>query len=60
MTERIPEADRAAFARRYIPAGHYGQPEEVAFMIVALTEPAASFVNGAVVTVDGGMTAQGR
>ena len=60
MTERIPEADRAAFARRYIPAGRYGRPEEVAFMIVALTDPAASFVNGAVVTVDGGMTTQGR
>jgi hypothetical protein len=29
-------------------------------MIVALTDPAASFVNGAVVTVDGGMTTQGR
>jgi hypothetical protein len=29
-------------------------------MIVALTDPAASFVNGAVVAVDGGMTRQGR
>ena len=38
MTERIPEADRAAFARRNIPAGRYGLPEEVAFMIVALAE----------------------
>ena len=28
-------------------------------MIAALTEREASFVNGAVVTVDGGMTAQG-
>jgi 3-oxoacyl-[acyl-carrier protein] reductase len=60
MTERIPEADRVAFARRYIPAGRYGRPEEIAHMIVALTDPAASFVNGAVVVVDGGMTTQGR
>ncbi|MBE3200107.1 hypothetical protein IHE48_03620 [Frankia sp. CH37] len=29
-------------------------------MIVALTAPEASFVNGAVITVDGGMSAQGR
>jgi hypothetical protein len=29
-------------------------------MIVALTSPDASFVNGSVVTVDGGMTAMGR
>ncbi|CUU56707.1 short chain dehydrogenase [Parafrankia irregularis] len=41
-------------------AGDYGRPEEVAHMIVALTAPEASFVNGAVITVDGGMSAQGR
>ena len=29
-------------------------------MIVALTAVEASFVNGAVITVDGGMTAMGR
>jgi NAD(P)-dependent dehydrogenase (short-subunit alcohol dehydrogenase family) len=29
-------------------------------MAVTLTDPAAAFVNGAVITVDGGMTAQGR
>jgi 3-oxoacyl-[acyl-carrier protein] reductase len=60
MTRAIPEADRQTFARRYIPAGRYGMPEEIAHMIVCLVEPAASFVNGAVITVDGGMTAQGR
>ena len=60
MTEQIPEADRAAFARRYIPVGRYARPEEIAFMVVTLTDPAASFVNGAVVVVDGGMTTQGR
>jgi 3-oxoacyl-[acyl-carrier protein] reductase len=59
MTEQIPAADRAAYARRNIPAGRYGSPQEIAFMIAALTDPAASFVNGAVITVDGGMTAQG-
>jgi len=60
MTERIAPNDRAAFARRYIPAGRYGTPEEIAFMVVTLTDPAAAFVNGAVIAVDGGMTAQGR
>jgi 3-oxoacyl-[acyl-carrier protein] reductase len=60
MTEAIPDEHRAVFARRYIPVGRYGRPEEVAHMIVALTAAEASFVNGAVVTVDGGMTAQGR
>jgi 3-oxoacyl-[acyl-carrier protein] reductase len=59
MTAAIPEQDRATFARRHIPAGRYGTPAEIAHMIVSLTDPAASFVNGAVVTVDGGMTAGG-
>jgi 3-oxoacyl-[acyl-carrier protein] reductase len=58
MTEGIPEAKRAEFARRRIPVGRYGRPEEIAHMIVALTAPEASFVNGAVIPVDGGMTAQ--
>ncbi|WP_054569878.1 SDR family NAD(P)-dependent oxidoreductase [Frankia sp. R43] len=60
MTEAIPAAHRETFARRAIPAGRYGRPEEVAHMIVALTALEASFVNGAVITVDGGMSAQGR
>jgi len=60
MTAVIPEADRNTFARRNIPVGRYGRPEEVAFMIATLTAVEASFVNGAVIAVDGGMTAQAR
>jgi 3-oxoacyl-[acyl-carrier protein] reductase len=60
LTEGIPPADREKFARRHVPAGRYGRPEEVAYMIVALTALEASFVNGAVIAVDGGMTARGR
>jgi 3-oxoacyl-[acyl-carrier protein] reductase len=60
MTEGIPAADREKFARRHIPIGRYGRPEEVAHMIVALTAVEASFVNGAVIAVDGGMTARGQ
>jgi 3-oxoacyl-[acyl-carrier protein] reductase len=58
MTQAIPEEARDRFARRRIPVGRYGRPEEVAYMIVALTAVEASFVNGAVIAVDGGMTAQ--
>lgn len=57
MTAVIPEADRDAFARRHVPVGRYGRPEEIAYMIVALTRPEASFVNGSVITVDGGQMA---
>ena len=57
MTDGIPEPDRATFARRHIPVGRYAAPEEIAYMIVALTRPGASFVNGSVIVVDGGQTA---
>jgi 3-oxoacyl-[acyl-carrier protein] reductase len=57
MTEVIPAADRDTYARRAIPLGRYARPEEIAHMIAALAAPEASFVNGAVIPVDGGMTA---
>jgi 3-oxoacyl-[acyl-carrier protein] reductase len=59
MTAAIPPADRDTYARRNIPVGRYGAPEEIAHMIVALTAVEASFVNGAIIPVDGGMTAMG-
>jgi 3-oxoacyl-[acyl-carrier protein] reductase len=59
MTERIPEDDRDRFARRHVPVGRYARAEEIAYMIVALCAPEASYVNGAVIPVDGGLTAGG-
>ncbi|MDA8044466.1 MAG: SDR family NAD(P)-dependent oxidoreductase [Actinomycetota bacterium] len=57
MTAAIPEVDRSFWARRHVPVGRYAAPVEIAYMIVALTEPEASFVNGAIIPVDGGQTA---
>lgn len=39
-----------------IPLGRYGEPHEVAAVIAFLLSDAASYVNGALYTVDGGMT----
>jgi 3-oxoacyl-[acyl-carrier protein] reductase len=59
MTEAIPAAAREKYARRHVPAGRYAQPEEIAYVIVALTDLRASYVNGAIIAVDGGLTTRG-
>ena len=58
LTAHIPDDAKAKFARRRVPIGRYGDPEEVAHMTLSLVLPAASYINGAVVVVDGGMLAQ--
>ena len=56
MTADIDEDAKATYARRRVPLRRYGDPEEVAQMTLNLCLPASSFVNGAVIPVDGGMT----
>jgi 3-oxoacyl-[acyl-carrier protein] reductase len=58
MTAAIPEEAKTKFARRRVPMRRYGEPEEVAHMTLSLVLPAASYVNGAVLVVDGGLTVQ--
>lgn len=56
ITEAIPEADKAVFARRRTALRRYGAPEEVAHITLALVLPSASFITGAAIPVDGGLT----
>jgi 3-oxoacyl-[acyl-carrier protein] reductase len=58
MTEAIPDDAKRKFARRRVPLRRYGDPEEVAHATLSLVLPAASYVNGAVLPVDGGLTVQ--
>jgi 3-oxoacyl-[acyl-carrier protein] reductase len=58
ITKMIPEADRDRFARRRTALGRYGRAEEVAHMTLSLCLPAASYVMGVVLPVDGGLTAR--
>ncbi|HEY4331797.1 MAG TPA: SDR family NAD(P)-dependent oxidoreductase [Ilumatobacteraceae bacterium] len=56
MTAGIDAEAKETYARRRVPLRRYGDPEEVAHMTLSLCLPAASFVNGAIIPVDGGMT----
>ena len=56
MTERIPEKDKATYARRRTSLRRYGDPEEVAHATMSLVLPAASFITGVALPVDGGLT----
>ena len=58
LTEKIPEDHRATFAHRRTALRRYADPVEIAHMILNLCLPAASYVTGAVIPVDGGLTAR--
>jgi len=56
MTDDIPDDAKRTYANRRVPLRRYGNAEEVAHITVSLCMPAASYVNGAIIPVDGGMS----
>jgi 3-oxoacyl-[acyl-carrier protein] reductase len=58
LTTKIEEKDRQTFARRRTALRRYGEPEEVAHMTLSLSLPAASYITGATIPVDGGLMAR--
>ena len=51
---RAAPDDIIAAALATIPAGRMGEPEEIGAMVAYLAGPAAAYINGAAIPVDGG------
>ena len=56
ITDVIPEEHKTIYAKRRVPLRRYAIPEEVAHMTLSCVLPAAGFLTGAVIPVDGGLT----
>jgi 3-oxoacyl-[acyl-carrier protein] reductase len=59
MSEQIcrnyPEDYRKKFAEEEIPAGYWGEPEDLAALALFLASPRARYITGTVIPVDGGL-----
>ncbi len=49
------EENRQAFIAANVPAGYFGEPEDMAYLIAFLASPLARYITGEVIHVDGGM-----
>jgi 3-oxoacyl-[acyl-carrier protein] reductase len=56
LTETVPAEMKAAYAEMP-PVGRLGTAEEIAAVVAFIASPEASYVNGAVIAVDGGLSA---
>ncbi|MFD0892117.1 3-oxoacyl-[acyl-carrier-protein] reductase [Luteolibacter ambystomatis] len=55
MTDELPEAVRAEVLKK-IPLGDFGKTDDISAAVLFLASPAARYITGQVLAVDGGMT----
>lgn len=56
MTAVIDDQDKATFARRRTALRRYAEPEEIAHAVLNLALPSSTYITGAAIVVDGGLT----
>ena len=54
MTAKLPEEYRDKL-KSEIPLGRYGQPEDIANLVLFLSSDQASYITGQVISIDGGL-----
>jgi len=55
FTKSLTESEEfSAFVRERVPVGRWGTPDDIAPAVLYLVSPAASYVNGTILRIDGG------